>query len=411
MTSLSTAQSNHGKTKARAEVSFNPLSPEVIADPYPYYDKLRAVEPVFKAQFGSWLLTRYQDVALVLRDRRFGKSFPRASEAQMSNEPALVAMSRMLLYLNPPDHTRVRGFALHALAMRRIEEMRGSVRAIAESLIARVAANGGMDVVSDYALPLSLQTISNLLGVPEEWRRTFFDNLPPFGRAVDAPYMSRRDLDVANARTRYFEKFFLSLIDLRRRHPSADIVTDMVRAHADGQLSDQELISGVTLLFTAGYETTANLIGNAILALHQHPSELLRVKQDPLAIRAGMDELLRYGASVQFGGRTAMEDVELGGKCIRTGESVIASLTAANRDPTVFPDPHRLDLTRKDVHPMSFGGGIHFCLGAQLGRMEIEVALLTLIERLPDLKLQNLDKLQWKNSFVFRGLQSLAATW
>jgi len=392
-------------------LSFDPLSPAVIKDPYPYYDQLRARQPVLKTSFGVWFLTRYEDVALVLRDRRFGKNFENDRERAASSEPVFLAMSKMLIYLDPPSHTLVRGLIAPGFSSKRVDDMRPCIQAFAGDLVGKVRSGGKIDLVRDFAVPLSLHAISEMLGIPEADRTAFFEHLPALGRAIDALPMSQTDVDEANARARYLEEFFEKLIDERRRCPGNDLISHLLRTRdAEDELTAQELISNVVLLFSAGHETTANLIGNSVLALHQHPQELARVRQDLSIIARGMDELIRYGASVQFGSRTALDDVRIGDKDIKAGDIVLASLGAANRDPAVFADPHRLDLTRPSVKGQSFGGGIHYCLGAQLARMTIEVALSTLFEKLPNLRLDELEHLDWKPSFIFRGLRSMPAS-
>jgi hypothetical protein len=203
------------------------------------------------------------------------------------------------------------------------------------------------------------------------------------------------------------------LFELRRGNPGDDLITQLVQAEEDGsKLSNEELTANIILLFGAGHETTVNLIGNGLLALYRNPDQLALLKANPGLITGAIEEFLRYDSSVQMTGRVALEDVELGGKVIPKGESVLSLLGSANRDPAIYPDrPDRLDITRPNVRPLSFGGGIHFCLGAQLARIEAEVAISTLLRRLPELRLDNAETPEWRPTFVLRGLKVLPASW
>jgi cytochrome P450 len=207
-------------------------------------------------------------------------------------------------------------------------------------------------------------------------------------------------------------QYFQGLFEMRRRAPANDLITRLVQAEEEGdRLSNEELTANIILLFGAGHETTVNLIGNGLLALHRHPDQLQALKERPSLMANAVEELLRYDSSVQVTARTALEDVAVGGIEIGKGETVLCLLGAANRDPSVYPDPDRLDIARENVRPMSFGGGIHFCLGAQLARLEAEIAIATLLRRLPGLRLDNASEPDWRPAFVLRGLSRLPAHW
>lgn len=209
------------------------------------------------------------------------------------------------------------------------------------------------------------------------------------------------------------QMYFQQLFELRRRSPGDDLTTQLVQAEEDGnKLTNEELTANIILLFGAGHETTVNLIGNGLLALHRNPDQLALLKARPELMVGAIEEFLRYDSSVQMTGRVALEDVELGGKTIPKGESVLCLLGSANRDPAVYPeDPDRLDVTRPNVRPLSFGGGIHFCLGAQLARIEAEIAIATLLRRLPGLRIDDVENPEWRPTFVLRGLKRLPASW
>jgi cytochrome P450 len=234
------------------------------------------------------------------------------------------------------------------------------------------------------------------------------------GRLLDPVPLSRAEIDEANASNAMARIYFQRLFELRRSNPGDDLTSQLLQAEEDGsKLSSDELIANIILLFGAGHATTVNLIGNGLLALYRHPDQLALLKANPALITNAIEEFLRYDSSVQLTGRVALEDIDdLGGKKIPKGETVLCLLGSANRDPAVYPDrPETLDIVRPNVRPLSFGGGIHFCLGAQLARIEAEVAIATLLRRLPDLRLDDPVNPEWRPTFVLRGLKRLPASW
>ena len=395
---------------------FNPLDPAFIADPYPTYHRLREFAPVWKTPLGMWLTSRYEDCALVLRDRRYGKDFAgsttrRAGPAAMQ-ELAVANLARTMLVADPPDHTRLRGLVVKAFTARRVEEMRPRIAAIVDALIDRVADQGHMDLVWDFAHRLPVIVICDMLGIPEEDRQQFFDQSRVNARLLDPVPLSREEMDRANANSQAMGLYFDHLFELRRRSPGEDLTTLLIQAEEAGdRLSPAELRANIGLLFGAGHETTANLIGNGMLALHRNPAQWRLLQEQPELVPNAIEEMLRYDSSVQISARVTMEDVELGGEAISAGETIITLLGAANRDPAVFAEPDRLDVQRRDIKPISFGGGIHFCLGAQLARLEGEIAFTRLMQRLPGLTLPEKDRPDWRQSFTLRGLQHLPVTW
>ena len=396
--------------------TFNPLDPAFIADPYPTYHRMRAAMPVWQSPLGFWIITRYDDTALVLRDRRFGKDYAanvtRRYGPDILNEPAFASLSRTMLVLDPPDHTRLRSLVTKAFTARRVEAMRPRIAAIVDALIDRVAAQGRMDVIADFAHRLPIIVICDMLGIPEADRGQFFERSRVNGRLIDPVPLSRAEIDASNANTLETNAYFDSLFELRRRDPQDDLTTQLVHAEEAGdRLSAAELRANVGLLFAAGHETTANLIGNGLLALHRHPDQWVALRNDPTLIPGAMEELLRYDSSVQMTGRTVHEDVTLSGVVVPKGESLICFLGAANRDPAAFAEPDRLDVRRTKITPLSFGGGIHFCLGAQLARIEAQEAFAGLLRRLPTLSLPDIDTPKWRRSFTLRGLTELPAVW
>jgi hypothetical protein len=399
-----------------ASLAFNPLDPAFIADPYPFYHRLREAAPVFKTPMGFWLLTRYEDVALSLRDKRFGKDFAgnirRRYGADRMNEPAIANLARTMLVVDPPDHTRLRSLVTKAFTARRVSDMRSRIARLVDEQLDRVADKGGMDVIRDIAHRLPVIVICDMLGIPEDHRAAFLVGSNVSGRILDPVPMSNEELQQANAGTQMGNAYFDQLCDLRRRDPQDDLTTELVRAEEAGdRLTAEELRANIGLLFGAGHETTTNLIGNGLLALHRQRDQWERLKADPGLIPNAIEELLRFDSSVQMTGRATMTDVEIGGVTLPAGESVVQLLGAANRDPAQYPDPDKLDVGRQNIRPMSFGGGIHHCLGAQLARLEGELVFTALIERFPNLELPQKDKPEWRHSFTLRGLSKLPAVW
>jgi cytochrome P450 len=404
------------KTVAGAPL-FNPLAPEFIANPYPYYQRLRETDPMHLTPLGFYVASRHADIATVLRDKRFGKDFAgrmsRRHGPEILEEPVYRSMRHWMLQQDPPDHTRLRGLVVRAFTARRVEDMRPRIQEIVDGIIDRVEARGRMDLIADFAFRLPVTVICDMLGIPAEDRELFFTSSRTGGRLLDPVPLSRAEIEQHNASNLAAAEYFHRLFELRRRQPGEDLTTQLVQAEERGsKLSNEELTANVILLFGAGHETTVNLIGNGLLALHRNPDQLKLLREDPSLTAGAVEELLRYDSSVQVTGRTTLEDVdEIGGIALAKGQSVICLLGSANRDPAVYADPDRLDITRADVRPLSFGGGIHYCLGAQLARLEGEIAIATLLRRLPGLQLDDPEHPDWRQTFVLRGLNTLPASW
>lgn len=396
--------------------SFNPLSPDFIRDPYPVYRRIREFDPFWASPFGYRIVTRYKDVSAILRDRRFVKDFigraRRNYGDKADTEPVLRIMRRAMLTQDPPDHTRLRGLVVKAFTARRIEEMRPRIQAVVDAAIDRVEAQGHMDVIADLAFRLPVTVICTMLGIPDDHVERFISGARMAGRAIEPIPMSRAELDKANADEAALRQYFQSLFALRRRQPGDDLTTHLLQAEENGsKLTEDELMANMLLLFVAGHETTVNLIGNGLLALYRHPDQLQALRNNPAPMPNAVEEFLRYDSSVQVTYRVAAEDIDMDGGTIKKNDSILCVLGAANRDPAAFEEPDRLDISRQHINPLSFGGGIHHCLGAQLARIEGEVALATLLRRLPGLKLDNVEAPEWRPSFVLRGLKELPASW
>lgn len=401
-----------------AQPLFDPLSADYIRDPYPAYERLRTLDPVHLTPFRAYVASRHAEVSLVLRDKRFGKDFvernSRRYGPQIMNEPIFQSMRHWMLQQDPPDHTRLRGLVVKAFTARRVEDMRPRIQQIVDDTLDRVASLGHMDLIEDFAFRLPVTVICDMLGIPEDHREVFYHSSRDGGRLLDPVPMSRAEIDAANAGDLVSRNYFQQLFELRRRQPGDDLTTQLVHAEEDGhKLSNEELTANIIMLFGAGHETTVNLIGNGLLALFRNPDQLALLKADPSLITNAVEEFLRYDSSVQLTGRVSLEDIDdLGGRPIPKGETVLCLLGSANRDPAVYPDhPDRLDIARPNVRPLSFGGGIHFCLGAQLARIEAEIAIATLLRRFPDIRADDAENPKWRPTFVLRGLKELPASW
>jgi cytochrome P450 len=409
---------NEHAQAATTEPLFNPLAPEFIRDPYPHYERLRRTDPVHITAHGMYLASRHAEASLVLRDKRFGKDFVQRSVRRygpkIMEEPVFRSMSHWMLQQDPPDHTRLRGLVVKAFTARRVEDMRPRIQQVVDQTLDRVAGRGAMDLIEDFAFRLPVTIICDMLGIPEEHREAFYSGSRDGGRILDPVPLTPTEIAQGNAANLMAQMYFQQLFELRRKNPGDDLTTQLVQAEENGsKLSNEELTANIILLFGAGHETTVNLIGNGLLALHRNPDQLALLKARPELISNAVEEFLRYDSSVQLTGRVALEDIEdLGGKKIPKGDPVLCLLGSANRDPAVYPDrPDRLDITRQNVRPLSFGGGIHFCLGAQLARIQAEVAITTLLRSLPDLQLDDADNPEWRPTFVLRGLKRLPASW
>src|SRR5438105_11377517 len=397
---------------------FNPLAPEFIRDPYPSYARLRDNDPMHVTQFGAFVASRHAEASLVLRDKRFGKDFVdrsiRRYGPKIMEEPVFRSMSHWMLQQDPPDHTRLRGLVVKAFTARRVEDMRPRIQEIVDQTLQRIAPQGHMDLIEDFAFRLPVTIICDMLGIPEDHREVFYASSRDGGRLLDPVPLTPDEISQGNAGNAMAQMYFQQLFELRRKNPGDDLTTQLVQAEEDGsKLSNEELTANIILLFGAGHETTVNLIGNGLLALYRNPDQLALLKANPSLLTNAVEEFLRYDSSVQLTGRVALADIEdLGGKRIPKGESVLCLLGSANRDPAAYPDhPDRLDIARPNVRPLSFGGGIHHCLGAQLARIEAEVAISTLLRRIPDLRLDDAVNPEWRPTFVLRGLKRLPASW
>lgn len=392
------------------------FDPDFKANPYPTYAQLRSNAPIHRVPLpdgrGMWLVTRYEDVSAIFRDERFVKDWRNAmTPEQLAQVPAIPEVMKPLtsnmLDTDPPDHERLRALVSKAFTPRLIERMRPRVQEIADTLLDAVRDKGEMDLIDDYAFPLPITVIAELLGVPAEDRDRFreWSNAAVSGDTTQE-YIEKVLLPHMQAFTDYLRAMF----DEKRKNPKDDLISALVQAEEAGdKLSEDELMAMVFLLLIAGHETTVNLIGNGSLALLQHPDQLRKLREDPALIKPAIEELLRYDGPVETSTeRFAREDIAIGGTVIPRGEMVMVVIASADHDPDRFQDPDALDITRADNKHLAFGKGIHFCLGAPLARMEGQIAINTLLRRMPNLRLKySPESLTWRPGMVLRGLKAL----
>jgi pimeloyl-[acyl-carrier protein] synthase len=377
-------------------------------DPWPTYDRMRAEDPVWRNDLGEWVMTRHRDCEAVLRDPRFSSNPVHRDVPTGPGDlaPLLAeADAHVLLFMDPPDHTRVRGLVSKAFTPRTVERLRPRIQALVDSILDQAADRGGLDVVADLGFELPVTVICELLGVPLADRDQFAGWSSDASRLLDG-VMTEEEMQRGMVAAMSFFNYFGALFDERRAHPGEDLISALLAAEEAGdRLSPEELSSIVVLLFIAGHETTMNLIGNGALALLRQPDQLVRWRQDPSLDVAAVEELLRFDPPAHITGRTATVDIEVGGQLFTRGTPVVTLVAAANRDPARFADPTRLDVGRADNHHLAFSQGMHYCLGAALARLEGQIALGSLIRRFPDVELAA--EPVHRDHFVLRGLREL----
>lgn len=394
-------------TRPVPETGFNPAAPEVLRDPYPSYGWLLRNDPVHRGFGGLWFVSRYADVRAVMNDERFRRAGIRDLWTGLVGKGPLGDIIRhTVLFQDEPDHGRLRGLVAAPFTARAVRAMAPEIDRIAGDLLEPVARRGRFDVINDFAYPLALGVIMSVLGLPAEDR----DRIRGWSLAI-GPTL---DLVAGEDEVRRGQSAMAELVGYLDELVTAgrvpgDSLLGVMLAHRDRDISPAEIQAMVLTLIFAGHETVTNQIGNGTLALIHHPDQLGLLRDRPELAPRAVEELLRYDASVQSNSRQADEDVELGGQTVRRGELVVVLAGAANRDPARFDDPGRLDLTRTEVHPMSFGSGMRFCLGAYLARLELAAAFRGLAA-LPGLRLAAGEhELVYQRSTMFRGLLSLPA--
>lgn len=355
------------------------------SNPYPLYHRLRDLAPVHRSDAArGWLLTRYEDCKAALRDPRFQKRYEESLDARSAtwrNRPALVWAGKTLLNLDGPLHTRLRRHVFRGFTRGSVDKLRPMIERLTDQLLNDLADSGEGDLMERVAFPLPIAVIGELLGVPAQDLPSFRERTMAL-TAVFEIGVSREQLDAADAAAVECVRYFDELIAQKRAHPDDALLSRLIQDAAGGDgLTDEEINSLATLLFFAGFETTTNMIGGGMLGLFDHPDQLELLRARPELFAHFPTELLRHSGTAQVLSRFTTEDVEVGGTLIPAGEAVFPLIGAANRDPARYPDPDRLDVTRSDIHPLAFGGGVHHCLGAALADMEIEIVFRKLVER------------------------------
>ncbi len=380
--------------RVESGVSYNPTSDRIRNNPYDTYDRMRDRDPVHRMRLiDAWALTRYEDVDAVLRDhRRFLKDD--------SSD-----IYRSMLNSNPPDHTRLRAIVSKAFTPRSVAGLHPRIQRIVGDLLDDLDGEDRFDLIEKFAYPIPITVIAEMLGVPSQDMDVFEDWSNDVSLVIEPYQTEEQESRVERASKELFE-YFEGIMEQRRREPQDDMITALMNAEEEGdKLTHEELLGTLMLLLVAGNETTRNLIGNGMLALLKHPDQLQRLRDNPDLLDSAVNELLRYDSPVQLDGRIAHEDLEIAGTQIQAGERVISAIGAANRDPAVFTDPNVLDIGRREKSHISFGRGIHHCLGAPLATLEGRIAFSSLLDRFPSMSL--VAEPEFREQIVLRGVEEL----
>jgi pimeloyl-[acyl-carrier protein] synthase len=404
-------------------MQFDLDSPEFLANPYPIFDEMRSVAPVYWSDANAyWLLTSYSDIVAQIQNDRLSSNRIRAHAGRMPEaakehfRPFFAAVSSWMLMIDPPDHTRLRGLVSKAFTPRVVENMRGLIERLVAGMLAAVKPTGRMDIMTDLANPLPAMVIAELLGVPamdQQQFKTWSDDIALALSGIDSA-KSKEELlslyDIAQTSFLDLSSYFRERVSELRQRPRENLLYALAQAEEQGdRLSEAELFANCVLLMLAGHETTTNLIGNGVLALLRNPDQRAALLTNPDLIVSAVEELLRYDSPVQKMGRIALADIEIASKVIEQGQLVCFSFAAANRDPDQFAAPNQLELARKPNRHLAFGHGLHYCVGAALARVEGQIAINTILRELPDVALAG-EQLEWHRNFTLRGLKSLPVT-
>ena len=399
---------------------------EIRSNPYPFYEQLRNQDPVhWDEELGFWVLTHYADIDSLYTDERFSRAqglmrgFQRLSEPeQQIAEPVYQSFSKTVFYADPPYHTHLRGLMNHAFTPRRVERLRPYIQKTVDELLDNARAKATVDMIHDLAYPLPVMVIAELLGLPASDRDRFkkwSDDL--FGILGTVRHKSSDLLELAERSLNEMTNYVRDLSHKRRASPQDDLLTallsvtedeslDCPHSHSSASLTGEELVANINILLSTGHETTTHLIGNGLLALLHHRDQFEKLQDQPALLAPAIEEMLRYDNPVQITYRSALEDANIQGKQIRKGDLVNSILGSANRDPERFSEPDRFDITRNQGRHLSFGIGIHFCIGAPLVRLEAEIVFETILRHFPKISLAT-EALEWQEHPIFRGLKSL----
>jgi cytochrome P450 len=389
------------------------VTPEGQADPYPYYALMREESRVSRTAFGPYVVNGYEECLGVLRDPRLGRGQGTEDSsggifggAGTRRREFLDASQHNMLLSDPPDHTRLRRLVSRSFTPRQVERLRPTLHELVDGLLDALAERREVDFMAEFALPLPMSVIGELVGVPTGERADLQPHVRAAAKGIE-PVLSEEEIEEAIVAIAFLGDYFLELLEERRRQPCDDLLTALVQAReSDDRLTDEEITSTAVLLFAAGFETTTNLLGNGLLALLRHPDQLADWRAHPDIAPSAVEELLRFDSPVQFNMRTALEPADLLGEPLDRGDRIVVLQGAANHDPARFAAADALDLRRKDNTPLSFGWGIHHCIGAALARMEGEIAFNALLARFGTMELLE-EEAHWRPSFTLRGLLDL----
>jgi cytochrome P450 len=389
-------------------VTYNPLSPRVYLNPYPKYAELRAKAPLhWSPLLEAWVATCYADVDAILRDQKRFSNDPRQRQRTRTARTTIDNPGgQSMLFVDPPEHTRLRALVNKAFTPQAIAALTPRIQAIVQELLDQILEPSHFDLIDTLAYPLPVIVMAELLGIPPQDRAQFKHWSDRRARALE-PTITPREIQEANRAAYELDDYFRGVIQARRCEPRDDLISTLVATEEAGdKLTQAELLVMLRLLLIAGNETTTNLIGNGMLALLRYPDQLQKLREHPDLMDMAVEEMLRYDTTVQLDSRTALEDVAIGGQRITKGQSIVLLLGAANHDPEVFHAPEQFDITRREASHLSFGRGIHHCLGAPLARTEARLAFTGLLERFSDIRLLT-EHPPFKDNVVLRGLQAL----
>ncbi|HWF15383.1 MAG TPA: cytochrome P450 [Acidimicrobiales bacterium] len=389
------------------------VTPEGQANPYPYYSLMRDEARVSRTSFGPYCVNGYEEAQAVLRDPRLGRgigvedtSTGIFGDSGTRRAEFLHASQHNMLLADPPDHTRLRRLVSRSFTPSQVDRLRPAVQSLVDDLLDQMAAGREVEFMADFALPLPMAVIGELVGVPAADRAALQPQVRAAAKGIE-PVLSEEETEAAIEAITTLGEYFLALLEERRRHPTEDLLSSLVEAwDNDDRLTDEEVASTAILLFAAGFETTTNLLGNGLLALLTHAGQMADWRANPDIAPSAVEELLRFDSPVQFNLRTALEPADLLGEPLARGDRIVVLQGAANRDPARFERPDELDLRRGANAPLSFGWGIHHCIGAGLARMEGTIAFNALLARFPKIELVG-DEPHWRPSFTLRGLLDL----
>ncbi|WP_321957757.1 cytochrome P450 [Paraburkholderia bannensis] len=388
-------------------------SPAFFANPYPMYEKIRAAGALLPVAPNAFVTGRFEVVDALLRDPRMGKTYLQSVAArygaQATAQPVFQSLNRTLLMMNPPSHTRLRALLMKTFNARQIEKLTSIVEATTQELLERVSSQAGFDLVSDFAYPLPVQIICRLLDIPVAQATILGGAASQLVAAFDLAPLDADALRAADEAALTLERYFQEIVEQRRTQPGDDLISAMLGVEdAGATLTDEEIVSNAVLLFIAGHETTSNMIGNTMIALFRHPQQMAALQQDLALLPRAIAECMRYDGAVQMLVRTAFEDLTVAGVTLARGSVVFMLIGAANRDPAMFAQPDTLDFTRTtSATSLSFGAGIHYCLGARLAMLEMEIAIRSLLARFPEIRPVDIDALEWHRRNNLRGVTSL----